>query len=297
MTVANSQPFSLLITIYAGERPDPWDECLRSVHAQSLLPSEIVVVEDGPVRDDVQSVTAKWEQSLPIKVFSLDVNQGAGPASAYGITQCQHELVARLDSDDICTEGRFARQMAVMTEHPEIDALGGAVVEFWDSLAHLGKIIRYPTSIDDVARFARFRSPLATSTVMMKRSVVLKAGNYPDRLRFEDYEMWVRMLMVGAKLANLAEPLCLFRLSRGTWGRRGGWDFFKREMQFQRVLRQEGFISRREWMRNVAVRAFPRLLPAALIRLGYQTFLREGQPTNLRVKGYAVEGMESPSAN
>ena len=64
-------------------------------------------------------------------------------------------------------------------------------------------------------------------TVMFKKDMVLKAGNYEDGLYMEDDLLWLNMIAAGAKTGNLDQILCKVRVGAGMFERRGGLRYFK----------------------------------------------------------------------
>ena len=91
---------------------------LDSVYSQSLLPREIIVVDDGS--DD-------WEQSkriavscpdgIVVRFLHLDKNQGVSTARNLGIAAAQSRYLAFLDSDDVWYQNKIAIQYGLMTSH------------------------------------------------------------------------------------------------------------------------------------------------------------------------------------
>ena len=56
--------FSVLMLVYAGDRPEHFDLALRSIAGQTLPPAEIVLVVDGPVSDGTEEVIRKYSEEL-----------------------------------------------------------------------------------------------------------------------------------------------------------------------------------------------------------------------------------------
>jgi hypothetical protein len=103
---------------------------------------------------------------------------------------------------------------------------------------------------------------------------VQRVGGYPEHSgRFEDYLLWERLILAGARLHNVAEPLVLYRVDAGAYQRRGGWAMFRDELALQRRFRADGFTSAAQFVRNVAIRALYRLMPTGLRKLGYRALI------------------------
>ena len=123
--------FSVLMSVYYQEQPAHLKEALDSVFDQTLPPDEVVLVEDGPLTPELERII-KGEQILhpALKRVSLKQNVGLGLALREGLSHCSNDLVARMDTDDICKRERFERQTRFMEEHPDIDVLGTWIDEF-----------------------------------------------------------------------------------------------------------------------------------------------------------------------
>ena len=123
--------FSILISVYFREQSYFLKQCLKSIwEEQSLKPSEIVLVKDGPLNEELENVIKEYISCAPLKVISLPKNMGLGIALREGLKYCSHEFVIRMDSDDISTPDRFEKQLAFMESNPQISAASGTVQEF-----------------------------------------------------------------------------------------------------------------------------------------------------------------------
>lgn len=127
---------------------------------------------------------------------------------------------------------------------------------------------------------ARFRQTLNHPSVVFRASAVEAVGGYSDLPSLEDYLLFSRMIQAGAKVANVEEPLVLYRVGAGAYARRGGRRLLRSELALQREFRRSGFTSRSQWVRNVVVRGGYRVVPEELRRAAYRTFLarRTGDP-------------------
>ena len=117
--------FSVLISIYHKEKPEYFDRCLQSIwDEQSLRPDEIILVQDGPLNNELYLSIDKWRNKLGKKltIVSLEKNVGLGDALNIGLDRCTCDIVARMDTDDISTPDRFEKQIGFLKEHPEMTA-------------------------------------------------------------------------------------------------------------------------------------------------------------------------------
>ncbi|MCM2971554.1 glycosyltransferase family 2 protein [Larsenimonas suaedae] len=267
--------FSVLMSIYFKEKPAFLETCLESLVAQTVKASEVIIVEDGPIGDELKAIIERFRDVLNIVSVPLEKNVGLGEALNKGLAQCRFELVARMDTDDLCRRDRFEKQLAFFEHHPETDVLGGAIAEFNDDPAQPHAIRELPTGVKSVREFAKARCPVNHMTVMFRKSAIEAAGGYQPFLGMEDYYLWARLLVAGRVMDNMTDILVDARVGNGMLTRRRGWHYFKQDVILQNKFRKMGFISMPECVINAAKRAPLRLAPEWLLGTVYQRFLRK----------------------
>lgn len=267
-----STPFSLLLPVYRGDVPAHLDTAFRStVHEQLRRPDEVVVVQDGHVGPELASALERLESSSPVPVRRLRLSHNVGLAQALqcGLAACSHDVVARMDADDVSLPHRFLRQLPLIEDGA--DLVGAAILEFeGDGRGDPGMLRVPPTDPDDIARTARWRNPFNHPTVVYRRTAVLSAGGYRELPLMEDYWVFTRMIANGARVVNLADPLVRYRVDAGAYERKGGVRQLRSELRLQRRLRAEGFTTWGEAARNVTVRGGYRLVPSSVRRRAYR---------------------------
>jgi GT2 family glycosyltransferase len=269
-----AQPFSLLISTWAGDDANFLREAfVSSVHEQTRRPDQVVLVEDGPVPAELAAAIAELAASSPVPVTSLRLphNVGLGPALDAGLAACEHEIVARMDSDDVSVPERFERQLPVVEGGADI--VGSGLWEFGTSVDDIVGRRTPPTDPADIRRVIRFRDPFNHPTVVYRRSAVARAGGYTDMALLEDYLLFTRMVEGGAVPANLPDPLVYYRVGEGAYARRGGAALLRSELALQARFRELGITTRWEYLRNVAVRGGYRLVPEGVRKVAYRRLL------------------------
>jgi len=266
--------FSLLLPVYRADDPAHFVKAFTSsVTAQSRRPAQVVVVQDGPVPAElsvaIEQVTA--ESPVPVVHHVLAENKGLAAALTAGLAECEHDIVARIDADDISLAQRFEVQLP----HIEggLDLVGSGMYEFLDDV---GSIVgrRVPrTDQKDIERYARFHDPFSHPTVVYRRSAVEAAGGYQPMGLMEDYWLFTRMIATGARVGNVADPLVMYRVGEGAYARRGGREQWRSEKALQKAMRSIGFTTRWEHLRNIIIRGSYRFVPVTLRRIAYRRLI------------------------
>lgn len=267
--------FSILISIYEKEQPFYLQQCLNSIFTQTIIPNEVILVKDGPLTDSLNKIIDIFCRKFPvIKIISLNENKGLGKALNEGLKHCSYDLVARMDTDDIAKENRFEKQLKIFNDHPDIDIISSWIDEFNGDITHISSTRKLPEFSTEIYQFAKKRSPINHPVSMFRKSAVIEAGGYKHFPLFEDYYLWVRMLMNGAKFYNIQESLLYFRLSPNMFKRRGGWTYAINEYKLQKEFKKIGFINNKEFLRNISVRFISRILPNKVRSFLYKKTLR-----------------------
>ncbi len=209
---------SVLISVYAKEKVSFLDQCLDSVYAQqSVKPDEIIIVEDGPLPAELAACLDRYQMIIGsvLKRVKLATNQGLGAALNAGLSQCEGQYVARVDTDDICLPERFERQLALLNSKPETDLVGCFATEI-DEHGNLGRCRSMPITHEDIVA-SLWSNPFIHPGVMFKQEKMQAIGGYDSRLRRrQDYELWFRCAKQGFGFANIPESLILYRFNRAS---------------------------------------------------------------------------------
>lgn len=272
--------FSVLLSIYFKEKPAFLELALSSLVHQTRLPDEILLIEDGPLNDALYRVIGHFQQQYPkiFRIIKLPENKGLGNALRIGVEACTYDIIARMDSDDICLPERFEKQIAFLESRPDI-AVVGANIEQFDEVPGDIKIFRImPVEGEALRAYARFRSPVNHPSIVFRKAAVLDSGNYDGSiLLWEDFSLFIRMLKKGYKFYNIQEVLLYFRVGSGidSIKRRSGWKYMKSELKFAAFAKEIGHLSFFEWLSYITMKLPVRLLPPRLVLLMYNKLLRK----------------------
>jgi glycosyltransferase involved in cell wall biosynthesis len=272
-----AEPFALLMPVYGGDDAAHFTKAFTSsVAQQTRRPDQVVLVQDGPVPDELAAAieAAIAASAVPVVHHVIAENVGLTRALTEGLALSEHDIVARMDADDISLPERFAKQVPLI--EGGLDLVGTGMLEFLDDDGSIvGK--RVPrTDAADIAAYARFHDPFSHPTVVYRRSVVDRVGGYQPMGLMEDYWLFARMIAGGAAVGNLAEPLVMYRVGAGAYARRGGRAQWRSERALQRALRGIRFTTRGQYLRNVSVRGVYRFVPEPVRRRLYGRFIANG---------------------
>lgn len=263
--------FSLLMSLYDGELPEHFAICMDSLCSQTVQPEEIVLIIDGPIKAELESVISKYRDLLPfIHVYRLSKNLGLQNALNYGIKFCKYEWIFRMDTDDICSPLRFEQQCNYIKEHPNIQLVGGQITEFDKKLSTCIGERRVPTSQKMIRKFAEARSPFNHMTVAYKKSLVLSVSGYPNIKYLEDYGLWLKILAKrNIEVANMDQVLVYVRAGDDLLNRRRGLVYVLSEYRIAKLKHSLGYLGFLKTLLLFLCRASIRFMPVSFLRLFY----------------------------
>ena len=272
---SKSVKFSVLMSVYSKEEPDYLEKSLYSVVNQTLMPSEIILVEDGPLNDELYGVIDEYKKKYSfLKVIKLDMNVGLANALNEGLKECSYNHVARMDTDDFANHCRFEKQIAFLINNPTVDVVGSNINEFDKDLTIKQDEKRVPENDLDIKKYLANRNPFNHMTVIYKKNKVMAVGGYLDCPFFEDYYLWCRMAKNNCSFYNIQECLVDVRAGSDMIGRRGGLKYNKCIFNFQRKMKKLGIVSGVACTRNTMVRIAVSSCPKRIRAVFYKKALR-----------------------
>lgn len=308
---------SVLLSVYKGEQPAYLRCALDSILQQTFPPQEIVLMEDGPLTDELTHTIAQYldDSSLVVELTPQDTTESIlakrasllsptasshaashpaphaprfvigrisenvmlGRALAMGVALCNNELVARMDTDDIALPNRLALQHDFFEAHPETTVLGGAIEEFNDE----GTLCRTKTipGGKELRKYAKYRCPVNHMTVMFRRDDILRVGNYHHFPGLEDYELWSRALAHDCIFDNLPQTLVRARCNNDFSAKRGSRAYGNRYLTLRKWQREWGLLSFTEYLIALFATVVMVYSPAGLRSFLY-TILRKERITS-----------------
>jgi len=262
------------MAIYYGVEPEHLLLAAHSVFHQTLQPSELIIVVDGVIDWKLEDIVIQISSIGEVRVLRLSENVGPGAARHAGIQLANSEIVAIMDSDDICVSSRFEKQYKKLTSG-EIHIVGAWIREFSDVTADRSTLRVLPETHSALVHYAKRRSPMNNVTIMFYKNSYFTAGGYSSMRSFEDYDLFVRMILSGSQFYNVQEVLVEVRGGSQMFSRRGGLRQIGLESSMLFRFYKCGFYSLKDLLINLCLRTTMRLLPNFIRKGIYTTFLRK----------------------
>ena len=261
--------FSVVMSVYKNDHPEYFKQAVDSVLNQSLAPSEIIIVVDGDVTKAIRSVLSSFRTLKQVKIHQLQKNSGLGLARDYGIRKSSSSIVAVMDSDDISLPDRFQTQLEFL-RNQNAAMVGGYIEEFMLIPGDCGLIRKVPLNHKQIITVGRWRQSMNHVTIMFKKSIYFKSGGYRDVRGIEDFDLFYRIFLTGAKVCNVNQVLVNVRFNEGTVLRRRGWQYYKAMVGIYTGMVKTGYISMFRFMFLSFVQFFVRLLPPIFLGFAYK---------------------------
>lgn len=272
------EKYSVLMSLYVKEDSSNFRTAIYSMINQTLAPDEIVLVEDGPLTEELYDVINEVKYFHPGLITSVvhENNQGLGSALHHGLEVARNEIIARMDTDDIADNSRCEKQMRFLLENPEVTIVGGQIEEFISEKSNVVGKREVPTTDIDLKEFIKKRCPFNHMTVMFRKTDIMAVGNYQEWFCNEDYYLWIRLALANKKFANLSDTLVMVRTGTDMYQRRGGKKYFKSEKGIQKLMYKNGLIGYPRYLINIGERLVLQIfMPNWLRGIVFRNFARK----------------------
>lgn len=268
------EKFTVLMSVYNGDHVDYFKDALDSVIiSSSLRPSQLVLVVDGPITNDLNDVILSYAESLD--VIRLEHNIGLSNALNVGLKHCTYEIVFRMDADDISAPDRFEKQLRFLQENPDVGMCSSWVAHYDEAMDTYIGDRKLPDSPYKNKKYSLTRTPINHPAVAFRKSLVLSVEGYPDtRLPFEDWWLSLRIIKNGFHIYNIQEHLVNVRASKGFHTRRSGVRYLINEYKALALMTKEGVLPLRWSVFNSVIRTPFRLLPKSILDTVYRKVIR-----------------------
>lgn len=185
---------SVIIPLYNKESTVV--RAIQSILGGSVLPDEIVVVDDGSTDDSLKALATV--RSPLLRVISQK-NKGAAAARNTGIREASGELIAFLDADDVWLPDFLQTVLALKQDFPNAGLYGTAYAVCQDGetiSVSLPDIPPHPWKgvLDNLFALFLSRTPFNSDTVLIPRAVFDETGFFMEGETIgEDVQMWLNI--------------------------------------------------------------------------------------------------------
>lgn len=182
---------------------------LLSFKKQTFKDFDLLIVDESTSVD--LSFIKNLKLGFEVKILMPKRKLGIGGSLAFGANQIKSQFIARIDADDIASEHRLKKQYDFLMSHPEVSLVGSSVFKI-DSSGKITGFRNYPISHSDILSQLNIWNPLCHPSLMIRNTFFKRYGNYTNLRNNEDYELWLRTSLQGAKFHNLKEKLTYYRI-------------------------------------------------------------------------------------
>jgi hypothetical protein len=199
--------FSVIVAAY--NVADVISDALESIRSQEVRPLEVIVCDDGST-DDLEQVLVPYRDEI---VFLRKQNGGEASAKNAAARTANGDFIAILDADDAYLPGRIAALAELASTRPDLEILTTDAL-----LVANGRPVRrnyddsWPFEVDDQRR-AILQRNFIFGHAAVKRELFLESGGFDESILWTtDWDLWLRLILRGARAGCVAEPLALYRL-------------------------------------------------------------------------------------
>lgn len=202
---------SVIIPFYNAERY--LGEAIESVLAQSYLPSQVILVDDGSI-DRGSNIARSLSEANP-NVQLLVRPENAGPAAARnaGLAHADGEFITYLDADDRMTPDRLTLQVQYLLDHPSVDVVIGAEQPVIETDA--------PADVVSRQQLHALETSFLLISMMLRRSALERVSGFDSSYRVaEDIDWLFRAADAGLTIEKIDSVMTLRRFHAGNLSNR-----------------------------------------------------------------------------
>lgn len=201
---------SISVVIPVKDRLEELSQTLRSIYLQSVLPKEIVIVDDGSLIPLTNVIIPAAPEGISVIVINNDDNMGVAKSVNIGISAASGDIISIIDSDD-CYLPEALEKISSFWTNADNDIVGLAVGFFWciyDLTPYRVQIIKNEVITLDL--LLRGNVLGGGSSMSFRRKLILEHSGLPSVIASYDYASWLKMSQIG-KIGYIQEPLVLYR--------------------------------------------------------------------------------------
>lgn len=267
--------FSVIMCLSPKEKPDYLRESVHSVFNQTMEPHEVLIVKDGEPPKELLLTLKELEKKYPrLEVYGYPSNKGVAFARNFGLEKSKNEIVALMDTDDICRKDRFKIQYNYLLKNKDIDVVSGSIQEFYfkNEKKLLGRTRKFQVPESQMLLMMKNRNIVNNVTTMFRKKKIILVGSHIQIDNYVDYYLWVRVLLAGYKISILEEIFVDVRTTH-MFKKRGGLKYVISEIKFWRKMLEIKFITKSIFFKSLFLRIPIRLMPEFIRSVIYNKIL------------------------
>ncbi len=205
--------FSDVSVVCANYNNGPYlDDFFLAFKMSTLAPKELIFVDDGST-DNSLAIAQKFAAQLPfLQIVPLERNQGFGNALNAGIKRATGQFIMRIDPDDIMLPERIEVQYDLLASG-QCDVVGSNAEIFHSDTGRVLGTTNFPITHNVIDTKIRAGEHGVLHPTVMARAEFFKSQLYVQaHVPAEDYDIFARMLVAGARFANVDRVLMRYRV-------------------------------------------------------------------------------------
>ncbi|MDA3860969.1 MAG: glycosyltransferase [Melioribacteraceae bacterium] len=180
---------------------------VESIANQTYSNFECILIDNNST-DKSNSIAKKWVSKDDRFILTSEEKQGVVFASNKGFEIANGKNVARMDADDFAYPTRLQEQLKFLDKNIDYGAVGGLAeyIPHSENTDGFKRYVNWSNSIityKDIIKKQFVEMPLVNPTAMWRKDIANDVGMYSNGDFPEDYEMWLRWLSKGIKIAKI----------------------------------------------------------------------------------------------
>lgn len=204
----------MLMAVY-NEKPQFLNTAVRSILRQSYTNFEFIIIDDCCTNGSSRMIRQFAQNDARIKVIRNQKNEGLTVSLNRGLCIAKGTYIARMDSDDISSQKRFAIQAEYMQQHPDIAAAGAQIIDL-DTGKKLSLL--HHSKDDDITKI---RMVFGNAGIVHPTAFIRKEFLDHNKIRYnesypraQDYALWSEILYKGGKIREIKKVLLRYRIHK-----------------------------------------------------------------------------------
>ncbi len=203
---------SISVILPTHNRSDSLLKAVRSIFGQTLLPKELVVIDDGSNPSASEEILKSPPKGLIVKLLRNDLPKGAPTARNQGTTEASGDWIAFLDDDDLFMPDKIEQLSQAIQNNPNADVFYHPA-----QIKMVKENVSYISGATAVGKGNKALKKLlvknivgGTSMVTVSKQTLLMAGGFDPSSFLEDWDLWIRLAKQNKQFVFIDKPLTVY---------------------------------------------------------------------------------------